>query len=50
MNKYSGSNFDDFLVEEGLLEELSEGAKKRLLALQVEEGYRECHEPEDNES
>lgn len=28
MNKYSGSNFDDFLVEEGILEELSEGAQK----------------------
>ena len=37
MNKYSGSNFDDFLAEEGLLEEVSEGAQKRLLALQIEE-------------
>ena len=37
MNKYSGSNFDDFLAEEGILEEVSEGAQKRLLALQIEE-------------
>ena len=37
MNEYSGSNFDDFLAEEGILEEVSEGAQKRLLALQIEE-------------
>ena len=37
MNKYSGSNFDDFLAEEGILEEVSEGAQKRLLALQIQE-------------
>ena len=37
MNKYSGSNFDDFLAEEGILEEVSERAQKRLLALQIEE-------------
>lgn len=37
MNKYSGSNFDDFLAEEGILEEISEGAQKRLLALKIEE-------------
>ena len=35
MNKYSGSNFDDFLDEEGLLEEVSERAQKRLPALQI---------------
>ena len=35
MNKYSGSNFDDFLKEEGLLEEVSARAQKRLLALQI---------------
>ncbi len=50
MNKHSGSNFDDFLAEAGILEEVSAGAQKRLLALQVEEGYRECHESEENES
>ena len=37
MNKYSGSNFDDFLAEEGLLEEVSECAQERLLALQIED-------------
>ena len=37
MNKYSGSNFDDFLAEEGILEEVSEGAQKRLLAMQIKE-------------
>lgn len=34
-NKYSGSNFDDFLEEEGILEEVSTRAQKRLLALQI---------------
>ena len=37
MNKYSGSNFDDFLEEEGILEEVSARAQKRLLALQIED-------------
>jgi len=36
MNKYSGSNFDDFLEEEGILEEVSARAQKRLLALQIQ--------------
>jgi len=34
-NKYSGSNFDDFLKEEGIYEEVSTKAQKRLLALQI---------------
>ena len=37
MNKYSGSNFDDFLDEEGMLEEVSERAQKRLLALKIQD-------------
>ena len=37
MNKYSGSSFRDFLDEEGLLEEVSERAQKRLLALQIQD-------------
>lgn len=37
MNKYSGSNFDEFLEEEGILEEVSARAQKRLLALQIED-------------
>ena len=40
MNKYSGSNFDDFLAEEGLLEEVSARAQKRLLALQIEDAIK----------
>ena len=37
MNKHSGSNFDDFLEEEGILEEVSARAQKRLLALQIKD-------------
>ena len=37
MNKYRGSNFDDFLEEEGILEEVSARAQKRLLALQIQD-------------
>lgn len=37
MNKYSGSNFRDFLDEEGVLEEVSERAQKRLLVLQIQD-------------
>jgi antitoxin HicB len=35
MNKYSGSNFDDFLEEDGILEDVSARAQKRLLSLQI---------------
>ena len=35
MNKFKGGNFDDFLEEEGILEEVSAKAHKRLLALQL---------------
>lgn len=35
MNQYSGSNFDDFLAEEGILTDVTIKAQKRLLALQV---------------
>jgi hypothetical protein len=37
MNKYSGGNFDDFLKEEGIFEEVVECTRKRLLALQIED-------------
>ena len=46
MNKYSGSNFDDFLAEEGILEEISEGAQKRLLALQIEDSVNDTNQSE----
>lgn len=35
MNKYSGGNFDDFLKEEGIFEEVMESTRKRLLILQL---------------
>jgi len=41
MNKYSGSDFDDFLKEEGVLEEVTARAHKRLLALQLNEAMEE---------
>jgi antitoxin HicB len=37
MNKYTGSDFDDFLREEGILEVVTARAHKRLLALQLDE-------------
>jgi antitoxin HicB len=37
MNPYSGSDFDAFLQEEGLLEEVTAKAHKRLLALQLQD-------------
>ncbi len=40
MNKYSGSNFDEFLSEEGLLEEVTARAHKRLLTLQVNDAMK----------
>ena len=35
MNQHTGSNFDNFLEEEGILEEVSARAHKRVLALQL---------------
>ena len=35
MNTFSGSNFNDFLEEEGILEEVSDKAHKRLIAFQL---------------
>ncbi len=43
MNKYSGSNFDDFLAEQGILEEVSAKAHKRLLALQIADIMKESN-------
>jgi ribosome-binding protein aMBF1 (putative translation factor) len=36
-NQYLGSNFDDFLAEEGLLAEVEATAIKRLIAYQIEQ-------------
>lgn len=35
MSHHKGSNFDDFLAEEGILEEVSESAEKRFFAWQL---------------
>ena len=36
-NKHIGSNFDDFLAEEGLLAEAEAAAVKRVVAFQIQE-------------
>lgn len=42
MNKKNiGSNFDDFLKEENILEETHEAAIKRVLAYQIEQAMKE---------
>jgi DNA-binding Xre family transcriptional regulator len=43
MNQYTGSDFDDFLAEEGILEEVSARAHKRLLALQLQDAMEELN-------
>jgi hypothetical protein len=43
MNQYTGSNFDDFLEQEGILEEVSAKAHKRLLALQLADIMQESN-------
>jgi len=42
-NKHIGSNFDDFLEEEGLLAEAGAVAIKRVIAFQVEQMMKEQH-------
>ena len=41
MNQYTGSDFDAFLAEEGILEEVTARAQKRLLALQLQDAMEE---------
>lgn len=41
MNRYSGGDFDEFLREEGVLEEVTARAHKRLLALQLNEAMEQ---------
>ena len=41
MNQHTGSDFDDFLDEEGILEVVSAKAHKRLLALQLTDIMKE---------
>jgi DNA-binding Xre family transcriptional regulator len=40
-NKHMGSDFDDFLEEEGLLAEVEATAVKRVIAFQIEQMMRE---------
>ncbi|MCF5665099.1 helix-turn-helix domain-containing protein [Pseudomonas marginalis] len=40
MNKHIGSNFDDFLNDDGLIEEVSAGALKRVIAWQLAEAMK----------
>jgi len=40
MNKHIGSNFDEFLKDEGLIEEVSAGALKRVIAWQLVEAMK----------
>ncbi len=41
MKKNVGSNFDDFLKNEDMLEEVQESAIKRVLAYQIEQAMKE---------
>ena len=41
MNQYTGSDLDAFLAEEGILEEVTARAQKRLLALQLQDAMEE---------
>jgi len=41
MNQYTDTNFDDFLEDEGILEEVSAKAHKRLLVLQLTDIMKE---------
>ena len=39
-NKHIGSNFDDFLKDEGILEKSQAAAAKRVIAFQIEEAMK----------
>ncbi|MFZ6046268.1 Fis family transcriptional regulator [Pseudomonas sp. CR3202] len=43
MSKHIGSDFDDFLAEQGLAEEVSAAALKRVIAWQIEQAMKEQH-------
>lgn len=42
-NNYIGSNFDDFLSDEGIREEVETVAAKRVIAFQLEQAMKEQH-------
>ena len=43
MNNHIGSDFDDFLSEQGLAEEVSAAALKRVIAWQIAEAMKKQH-------
>lgn len=43
MNNHIGSDFDDFLSEQGLAEEVSAAALKRVIAWQIAQAMKEQH-------
>jgi len=42
-NKHIGSDFDDFLREEGLLEDAEAAATKRVIAFQIAQEMKRCN-------
>ena len=42
-NRHIGSNFDDFLVEQSMLEEVTATAMKRVIAWQIEQEMKAQH-------
>ena len=42
-NKYLGSNFDDFLQEEGVLAETEAAAAKRVITFQIQQLMKKKH-------
>lgn len=42
-NPYIGSDFDDFLREEGIFEEVQAGAIKKVVAFMIEQAMAESH-------
>jgi hypothetical protein len=45
MGKYTDGDFDDFLMDEDILKEVTAGAHKRLLALQLNDAVKLTAEP-----
>ena len=43
INKHIGSDFDDFLKEEGIREEVTAAAIKRVIAWQLAEAMKRMH-------
>lgn len=43
MSKHIGSNFDDFLAEEGIREEVTAAALKRVIAWQFAQAMKDLH-------